>query len=86
MTAAVIDLFPTSADEPLELRQQAGHAGWRVDDDGWFWREVRPSDVVWTPGPGVVAAGFICEGRVYMPDCATALRFDRGEWRAEHIA
>jgi hypothetical protein len=72
----VIDPFANSSEEDFAVRQEAGRAGWSIDDDGWFWRDMGPND----PDLETVtdASGFCCEGKVYMPDCRFALAYDRG--------
>lgn len=77
MTAIVLDPFKTLAlDGDLATRQAAGRAGWRIDGDGWFWRDARPLDPDFPDR--LNALGFKCDGRVYVASCDDALRYDAG--------
>lgn len=57
--------------EPAIVRQQAGHQGWRIDDDGWFLRKCRPGDAP------IGTLGFEAETDVYVSSCEDAIKFDR---------
>jgi hypothetical protein len=86
----VIDqVFRGTSDEDAALRQAAGHAGWRVDDDDWFWRWMRPGDpdleTVVRDDPAGIEIGFCCAGKVYVPDCECALAYDRGETKIPKV-
>lgn len=75
--APVENLFDYHDDgDPLHVRQQAGRQGWGVDSDGWIWRESRAKDA------RCFFDGFAIDGRVYMPDCVNALKYDAacGAW------
>ena len=58
-------------DEAPEIRQQAGHQGWSVDEDGWLRRRRRTGDKEIEP------AAFLTPEEVYAPSCAAAIEYDR---------
>jgi len=66
---------------PFATRQPdataALRAGWHVDADGWFVREMRGSDIDFNGSHPHF--GFTYAGEVYVRNAAYALAYDRGE-------
>ena len=68
----VRELCQSDFAEDQGIRQQAGHQGWSIDDDGWFRRLRRPGE------PDVGRLGFMTDTEVYVSSCEDALLYDQG--------
>lgn len=60
-------------DDDPNVADQAYSGGWRIDEDGWWWRQLRKTDITFQR-----ADGFTSGDGVYVKTAQNAIDYDLG--------